>query len=166
MELRALNMLAVIATETGIELTPEPNLPQPTVWVQPGELLPVMAALRNHPDLYFDLLESITGVDLQPREEAMAVVYHLRSILYGHLLVVKVRTNRPPTQNELADPIPSVCHLWRTAEWHERETFDLLGIPFTNHPDLRRMFLPADWQGFPLRKDYTEAEAYHGIKIN
>jgi len=61
--------------------------------------------------------------------------------------------------------VPSVCSIWRTADWHEREAFDLMGIYFTGHPDLRRILLPDDWAGFPLRKDYEDAESYHGIMI-
>ena len=60
--------------------------------------------------------------------------------------------------------VPSIAHIWRTADWHEREAFDLVGIQFTGHPDLRRILLPTDWVGHPLRTDYQEEEQYHGIK--
>ena len=90
----------------------------------------------------------------------LEVVYHLSSLIHEHQLVLKVRTDR----NEPA-PIPSVTRVWKAADWHEREAFDLLGIPFSDHPDLRRILLPDDWEGNPLRKDYVEAEKYRDIKI-
>jgi NADH:ubiquinone oxidoreductase subunit C len=79
------------------------------------------------------------------------VVYHLRSTKLGHELVLKVKTE--DRENPSFD---TVCDIWRTAEFHEREIFDLLGIRFNNHPDLRRMFLDENWVGYPLRKDYSD----------
>lgn len=104
--------------------------------------------LRNNEQLQFDFLFCLSGVDWP---EKMWVVYHLRSSEKQHEIVVKavIENREHPT-------IPSVCDIWRTAEFHEREAYDLFGIQFENHPDLRRIFLDDDWVGFPMRKDYVD----------
>jgi len=101
----------------------------------------------------------LTGLDNGVEKSTMEVLYHLYSIPYNHNIVMKVETDRG---NPIVDTVSSV---WRTADWHEREAYDMFGIKFNNHPDLRRILLPADWEGFPLRKDYQEQEYYHGIKV-
>jgi NADH:ubiquinone oxidoreductase subunit C len=78
------------------------------------------------------------------------MVYHLSSTVHRHTLVVKIKL---PRENPV---IPTVSDIWRTAEFHEREAYDLMGVVFTNHPDLRRLFMTDDWQGWPLRKDYED----------
>jgi NADH-quinone oxidoreductase subunit C len=93
-----------------------------------------------------------------------SVVYHLASIPHKHQLVLKVIIDHDRSLDSLPSFI-SVSEVWKTAEWHEREAFDLLGIQFEGHPDLRRILLPDDWEGYPLRKDYSAAEEYKGIKI-
>ena len=98
-------------------------------------------------DLDFDFLFSITGVDWKTH---LSVVYHLRSIKHGHIVVVKAKCDRAKPE------IETVCGIWRTAELNEREVFDLLGVKFLNHPDLRRLFLTDEWEGYPLRKDYVD----------
>jgi NADH-quinone oxidoreductase subunit C len=103
--------------------------------------------LRDRKEVQFDYLFCLTGVDYG---QALGVVYHLRSTIYDHVVVVKTRTS--DREHPLLD---SVADIWRTADFHEREVFDLLGIKFTNHPDLRRLFLDESW-GFPLRKDYAD----------
>lgn len=106
-----------------------------------------MQQLRNDTDLQFDYLFCLTAVDWKTH---FTVVYHLTSTQYRHVLVVKAKI-------EKADPaIDTVCDIWRTAEFHEREAYDLMGISFTGHPDLRRLFLTDDHVGFPLRKDYED----------
>ena len=106
-----------------------------------------MQQLRNDNDLQFDYLFCLTAVDWKTH---FTVVYHLTSTQYRHVLVVKAKI-------EKADPaIDTVCDIWRTAEFHEREAYDLMGISFTGHPDLRRLFLTDDHVGFPLRKDYED----------
>ncbi len=89
----------------------------------------------------------------------MEVVYTLYSIPFDHHLTLKVILDRK-------DPrVDSVANIWRGANWHEREAYDLYGIVFNNHPDPRRILLPADWVGFPMRKDYEEDKTYHGMTI-
>lgn len=110
-------------------------------------------------ETYFDQLSCLTGIDNGPEESTMEVVYNLYSIPRAHHLMLKVTLDRKKPV------IDSVQHIWRTANWHERETYDLLGIQFKNHPDLRRILLPKDWEGYPLRKDYEEQEKYHGMNV-
>ncbi len=98
----------------------------------------------------------LSGVDWVNNLE---VVYHIYSMTYHHKLVIKV----PLTKD---DPkIESVSGIWATANWHEREAYDLFGIIFENHPDLRRILLPEDWEGHPLRKDYIPQKEYKGIDL-
>jgi NADH-quinone oxidoreductase subunit C len=112
--------------------------------------------LRHDAQLNFDWLGCITAVDYIADEE-LAAVYDLRSMAHEHRFAVKVFVDRQsPT-------IPSVVDLWPAADWHEREAFDLMGIVFEGHPDLRRILLPEDWVGSPLRKDYEYPREYHGI---
>ncbi|MEI7491846.1 MAG: NADH-quinone oxidoreductase subunit C [Bacteroidota bacterium] len=104
--------------------------------------------LKNSPDLAFDFLFCLSGVDYIKQ---LAVVYHLRSTQHKHALVIKVKTDDRVNPN-----FDTVCDIWRTAEFHERETYDMFGIRFNNHPDMRRIFLEEDWKGYPLRKDYID----------
>jgi NADH-quinone oxidoreductase subunit C len=95
----------------------------------------------------------------------MEVVYHLSSITKKHSMVVKVKIPRWKDDVEGQCPeVPSVTSVWRTADWHEREVYDLSGIWFTGHPDLTRILCPEDWVGYPLRKDYEMPLEYHGIR--
>jgi NADH-quinone oxidoreductase subunit C len=112
--------------------------------------------LKTTPGLDFDFCEDLTGVD-QPKRNVIEVVYHLFSYNHRHGIVLKVEADR-------ANPVvPSVEGVWKTANWMEREVYDLFGVGFTNHPDLRRILLPDDWEGHPLRKDWQEKGGYHGI---
>lgn len=134
----------------------------PDLTVEPERLLAVCHFLKNDPVLGFDYLHSVTGVDRGPEANAMEVVYHLTAILYEYRLTLRVPLPRP----EAGMPeVPSVAGVWRAADWHEREAFDLLGIRFTGHPDLRRILMPDDWPGHPLRKDYQSPEFYHDIRV-
>jgi NADH-quinone oxidoreductase subunit C len=119
-------------------------------------LLPVCRWLRDDPELRFDLLSSLGGTD---DLKSLWVVYHLTSIPKNQRAVLKVEVER-------ADPkAPSVSGIWRTADWHEREAYDMYGIVFEGHPDLRRILLPEDWPGHPLRKDYEFPDEYQGIPL-
>jgi NADH-quinone oxidoreductase subunit C len=123
------------------------------------DLLSVAVFLLEEQSMYFDSLSCLTGIDNGPATGKMEVVYNLYSIPYNHHLMIKVELPRDTPR------IESVSHLWRTAEWMEREIFDMYGIVFSGHPDLRRILMPADWDGHPLRKDYKEQEYYRDIKV-
>ena len=147
----------------------------PWVEVTPDGLVEICRYLRDEPALQYDMLNCVSGVDYlhtDPKKAAKAqwqphlvVVYHLSSTITKQRLVLKVTTSRWNNGVEGALPeVPSVCGVWRGANWHEREVFDLMGVRFTGHPDLRRILCPEDWVGHPLRKDYQPPEYYHGIR--
>ena len=117
------------------------------VTVADTELHSLAKLLRESKETWFDFLVCLTGVDYG---DVFGVIYHLRSTSHGHMIVLKTKTS------EREKPVlNSVCDIWNTAEFHEREVFDLLGVKFNHHPDLRRLFLDSSW-GFPLRKDYVD----------
>lgn len=121
-----------------------------TAIVDRGVLLDVCRLLRDDPELAFDLLVDVTAVDFIGRRPRFEVVYHLYSIGKNHRVRLKVPL-------EEGDPtVPSICELWKGANWLERETWDLYGIRFENHPDLRRIYLYEEFEGHPLRKDYPK----------
>jgi NADH-quinone oxidoreductase subunit C len=152
----------------------------PWIEIRAEGLPDISRYLRDQRELWFDLLHCITAVDFLPPAEKKPVakkadepvmeprtelIYHLSSTLHRHRLVLKTRLprwqdNRP---GELPEA-PSVSSVWSTAEWHEREVFDLSGVRFVGHPDLRRILCPEDWDGHPLRKDYQMPAEYHGIR--
>lgn len=138
---------------------------QPALLIASNRIAEVCLELRNNPNTYFDFLSSITGVDYGFEAGRFGVVYHLASIPYQTQLILKVSVDNDRSLDNLPT-FPSITSVYRTADWHEREAYDLLGIFFENHPDLRRILLPDDWEGFPLRKDYKTAEYYKGIKVD
>lgn len=137
---------------------------QPTLSVKPEQLPKLCHWLRDNPKYYFDFLANITAVDYFP-ESKFAVVYNLTSIPFQLQLTLRVEIEQQGRDLNQLPELPSVSAVWRTADWHEREAFDMMGIFFTGHPDLRRILMPDDWEGYPLRKDYQDAESYHGIPI-
>jgi NADH-quinone oxidoreductase subunit C len=137
---------------------------QHALLIHPDRIAEVCLELRDNPNTYYDLLECLSGVDYGIEENMFGVVYHLASIPFKKQLTLKVVKYHDRSREELP-MFPSVTSVWRTAEWHEREAYDLLGIAFANHPDLRRVLLPDDWEGYPLRKDYKAQEYYRGIKV-
>lgn len=112
--------------------------------------------LKTDDALQFDWLACLTAIDYVADDE-IAAAFEFRSTVHGHWLGVKVIMPRSEPR------MPSVADLWPAADWHEREAFDLMGIVFEGHPDLRRILLPEDWVGHPLRKDYEFPREYHGI---
>lgn len=142
----------------------EPGGLQPALVIEAGQIVEVCLELRDNELTYFDFLACLTGVHYS-NENKFGVVYNLSSIPYKTQLTLKVIKDHDPDTMELPF-FESVVNVWRTAEWHEREAYDLVGIFFKNHPDMRRILLPDDWEGFPLRKDYQVAEYYKGIKVD
>lgn len=151
----------------------QPEAIDPWVEVAPHALLDVARFLRDEPGLQFNLLNCITGVDYvstDPKKKIegparIELIYHLTSLVHRHRLVLKVVL--PRWQGDMEGQLPevaSVSGIWSTANWHEREVFDLMGVRFLGHPDLRRILCPDDWQGHPLRKDYRMPLEYHGIR--
>jgi NADH-quinone oxidoreductase subunit C len=145
----------------------------PWIQVAPEGLPAIAAFLRDSPQWQMEMLNCITGVDYwqagtaatnvdwQPHIE---LLYHLSSLAHRRRLVLKVVLPRWQSDIEGQLPeVPTVSHIWRTAEWHEREVFDLIGVRFVGHPDLRRILCPEDWVGHPLRKDYRAPAEYRGI---
>ncbi|MBE77448.1 MAG: hypothetical protein CMG41_06905 [Candidatus Marinimicrobia bacterium] len=113
--------------------------------------------LKINKELFFDSLQCNTGMDLG--EGVLESRYNLHSMKHLHKVEIRIKVN-----TDIPD-IPSVEKIWRVADWFERETYDMFGINFVGHRDLRRILLPDDWQGWPLRKDYEEQETYHGIVV-
>ena len=138
---------------------------QPALLINPDQIVEVCLELRNNPLTYFDFLSCLTGVDHGAEDGRFEVVYHLSSIPYQLQLTLKISKIHDRASEDLPS-FKSVADVYRTAEWHEREAYDLVGIFFEGNPDLRRILLPDDWEGYPLRKDYTNAEYYKGIKID
>ncbi len=124
--------------------------------VKAARLLEVMKALRDDPELRFDFLQNLTAVDWL-KQDILQVVYHLYSYDHRHDFCVKVDAPRK-------EPVvPSVETIWPTANWLEREQYDLLGVAFSGHPELKRILMPDDWVGHPMRKDYKELAEYRGM---
>jgi NADH-quinone oxidoreductase subunit C len=146
---------------------------EPFILVNPYEVDKIGYFLRDMPGLLFDSLMNLSGVDEANGEKKkddqgnelitgghLSVYYHLDSVSLGHKVTLKVLTGREKPE------IVSVTEVWRCADWHEREAYDMFGIIFLNHPDLRRILMPYDWEdSYPLRKDFTLPEFYQGMKI-
>lgn len=132
------------------------NVLDPYITIQTEKIKEVSQFFKSDERLLFDYLSCLTGVDYKGK---LGVVYHLYSMKFQHKIVLKVEF---PTDSPNVSSVESV---WKSANWHEREAFDLLGINFIEHPDMRRILLPDDWEGHPLRKDYQTPEFYNGMKV-
>ena len=129
------------------------------IFIAPEAIADVARYLAEDSALAFDSLMCLSGVDLGAKESDFEVVYHLFSMTYRHNIVLKVVLPKEDSQ------VPTVEHIWKTANWHEREAFDMMGIKFSDHPDMKRILLPQDWEGHPLKKDYIVQDYYHGMYI-
>lgn len=146
---------------------------EPFIIVDPLTIHEVCFYLRDDNSLQFNSLMNLSGVDNANGEKktetdgsttivggTLSVIYHLESTELKHKVTLKVFTPRENPEVE------SVNEVWRSADWHEREAYDMIGINFLNHPDLRRILMPYDWEaGYPLRKDYKNPEFYQGMKV-
>jgi len=129
----------------------------PYIKIAPSCWKELSVFLRDEPDLRFDYLMCLSGVDYG--KGTLGVVYNIYSMALKHKINIKIEV---PKDNP---EVPSVADIWHTANWHEREAYDLIGIKFIGHPDLRRILLPDDWEGHPLRKDFKVPEVYNGMKV-
>ena len=167
----------LLAGEFGSDAIPNVNLDAKDPWIEvsPAVIVDVGTFLKGDDRLRFDHLNNLSGVDYcepDPKKAAkfghephIEVVYHLSSIELKHRVTIKVMLPRwKDDQDGTLPEVPSVAGVWAIADWHERETYDLVGIRFLDHPNLRRILCPEDWVGHPLRKDYEFPLEYHGIR--
>lgn len=130
----------------------------PFLVVDSGAIVPLCTYLRDEPELAFDTLHCLSAVDY-PKEDRIEIVYHLTSLKHRHWIVLKLHLPRTDTKTS------SVESVWPTANWHEREAYDLFGVVFEGHSDFRRILLPEDWPGHPLRRDWDWPDEWHGIAV-
>ncbi len=122
-----------------------------TILLPPDKVPAVARFLRDHPALRYNYMADLTAVDWPAREPRFDVVYHLLSMDTRAVVRLKTRVGQPGEEHPA---VPTISNIWPTANWYEREVYDLFGITFTGHPDLRRILMPEDWTSHPLRKDY------------
>lgn len=146
--------IKAVAAEAELRAGEEPM--DSSVYVPRESLLSALTLCKEDKELSFEQLQSQTASQVKG-EESLKVIYHLYSYSQKHRLVVETSV---PLDDAKVD---SVYGLWKTADWLERETYDLFGVDHVGHPDQRRLMLPEDWEGFPLRKDYVAPTSYQGI---
>ncbi|HET56632.1 MAG TPA: NADH-quinone oxidoreductase subunit C [Ignavibacteria bacterium] len=146
---------------------------EPIISIPPKSVHNISLFLRDEEELLFDSLMCLSGVDDANGEKikqeddseiikggTLSVYYHLYSVSLKHKITIKTSADRENPEVESVEPI------WKTADWHEREAYDMFGIIFLNHPNLKRILMPYDWDaGYPLRKDYKNPEFYKGMKV-
>jgi NADH-quinone oxidoreductase subunit C len=125
----------------------------PVLIIAPEQIVPACRFLKD--TAWFERVSAVTGVDWWPRAPRFEVVYLLHSLRHNLRLRLMVRVGE-------GEEVDSVTSVWHGANWYEREVFDMFGVPFRNHPNLERIMMPADWEGYPLRKDYP----VHGYKYS
>jgi NADH-quinone oxidoreductase subunit C len=140
-------VLHEVVPDAELESAPTVDL-HPTLYASRDHVVALALAFRDRPDLRFEFLAELTATDYWPREPRFEVVYLLVSIEHRHRVRMKVRLDGSDAR------IGTIGGVWPAANWLEREVWDLFGIVFDGHPDLRRLLMPEDWEGFPLRKDY------------
>ncbi|QJW96888.1 NADH-quinone oxidoreductase subunit C [Frigoriglobus tundricola] len=172
----AAEIAALLGTQFGPAITgTKLDALDPFVTVEPAKLVEVCTFLRDDPRLKFALLNDMTGVDyLEPDAKKVAkagfephleLLYHVSSFAFpGRRFTLKLVLPRWSGTTGQLPEVPSVSGVWKTADWHEREVYDLVGVFFTGHPNLVRILLNDDWVGHPLRKDYEFPLEYHGIR--
>jgi NADH-quinone oxidoreductase subunit C len=174
--MKTADLIAHVEQKLGPKITAKKlDVQDPWVATDTANLVEVALFLRDDPTLRFEMLNDISGVDyLEPDpkkapkagfEPHMEVVYHLQSFTHKHRLTLKVLLPRWK-DNKAGDlpEVPTLTGVWGAADWYEREVYDLTGVWFVGHKDLRRILLSEDWVGHPLRKDYEFPLEYHGIR--
>lgn len=128
----------------------------PFIVVKAEKIFDIGLFLRNEKDTAFNYLMCLSALDLKDK---LQVVYHLYSMLHTHKIVLKLTVPKDEPS------VPTVERVWRSADWHEREAWDLLGVKFVGHHNHIRILCPYDWEGHPLRKDYVAPEYFHNMKV-
>jgi NADH-quinone oxidoreductase subunit C len=157
MDIKEIYNILKSAFEEGIGEPVTDKPVDPYMIINASSINAVCLFLRDEERLQFDYLNCLSGVDYD--KDNLAVVYHMSSFSLNHKLVIKVVVPKSEPK------VPTVSDVWASAEWHEREAYDLIGLIFENHPDLRRILCPEDWEGHALRKDYKVPEFYNGMKV-
>ena len=134
------------------------DLAEKQVELKADQWFDIATFLKEDPNLSFDQLECITGIDLG-EEASLQTRYNLHSMEYRHKIEILISHDRKEPK------VASIEKIWRIGDWFERETYDMFGIIYEGHRDLRRILCPDDWEGWPLRKDYEGQESYHGIVV-
>jgi len=166
------NLLKEKFGDSTIELKSDKPV-EPFIIVNPLEVDKICSFLKDEKELLFDSIMNLSGVDdsngTKEKDDkgletikggTLSVYYHLESTKLKHKITLKTSTDREKPE------VVTVTEIWKGADWHEREAYDMYGIIFLNHPDLRRILMPYDWEfGYPLRKDYKNPEFYQGMKV-
>jgi NADH-quinone oxidoreductase subunit C len=142
------DLIAFVNTQVP-DMKPGTNKQYAEVIVTADQIHGLAKALKENPETKMDYLFCETAAD---RKDGLHMIYHLTSSVHGHILMIRV-----VLMDKVSPVIPTVSDIWKAAEFYEREVFDLLGIKFENHPNLKRIFLDDDWVGYPLRKDYKDS---------